>query len=152
MTNGGSGAPGSSGEQERLRFTARNRAVREHDIDAALIAIEAGLIAVELGEADAWLVEVGEMSMRGHLIASKGEVRGHPVLDLDSMVEWFDAVVDGLDRGSVPVISAETVDEMRRYRRVKNALRCFGPVLDALADDDRVDEVRRWWAMRELIP
>jgi hypothetical protein len=105
-----------------------------------------------LQKQDAYMLS--SMALRAAMIEIFGEISGHPVLDLDRVINWF------LDNLPMSYKEAETkaaswskcpVEDIRELRRIKNRLN----IISVLAESKKCvlnEELNTWLSLRHKLP
>ncbi len=94
------------------------------------------------------------MMLRANMISKLGAVPGHPVLDVDVIINWFEKnLTMSQDEVSKKAQNWQQcqIEEIRELRKIKNYLQ----VISVLAKSDKVvlnPEIYSWLALREQLP
>jgi hypothetical protein len=134
------------------------RAVALSDADAwAAISVRAyERLAAPASDAATRSFELSAMHLRAWMIRSHGASHGHPVRDVQRLVDWFrrnipmpleQAELEASQLRALPAERlSEHIDRMRTLRALKNRIGVFRTL------DEPPDEVRPWVSLWPLLP
>ncbi|MFB2923474.1 hypothetical protein [Aerosakkonema funiforme] len=94
------------------------------------------------------------MMLRSATIAKFGAVPGHPVLDIDQILRWFnDSLRMSYSEAATKAANWKKcqIEEIRELRQIKNRLR----VISVLADSDKLilnPEIHSWLSLQQKLP
>lgn len=97
---------------------------------------------------------ISSMLLRAAMIAELGAIPGHPVLDIDKVINWFyDSLKMSLDEAMTKADNWKncSFEEIRELRKIKNRLK----IIFVLAESDKIisnNELSTWLAIRDKLP
>lgn len=143
---------------EAAAFNAREgspqEATKQKLMWAEVAAISYEKLGVNTNPSMADSLMFSSMMLRSNTIAKLGSVPGHPVLDLDVILNWFESNLKfSFDEVSQTAQNWQKcqVQEICELRKLKNRLQ----IISVLADSEQVDlspEIYLWLALRDQLP
>ena len=145
---------------ELIRFVANNKAVSDLDrtdkLSWATVALRACEILYSTAPSPEFRYQYSSIRLRSWLISQLGEVRQHPILDLQTVLDWFAELVTGWDVEFFTQSSLADLDirDMRTGRNIKNALHALDPIIEdpRFAYAPGIQLVKHWFRHKGDLP